>query len=140
MTESINPLAPHDLPWFVTAPGSTDVLYVITLLVVIGIVVFLGVAFFWLHSLPKRMGHRKTQFELVAVLGLISLFTHMHIFWIIGLLLAMIDLPDFIGPQRRIASALEKMAGIPRQPDLPEHGSAVPAPDTEQRDRTPEHA
>ena len=43
------------------------------------------------------MAHKsqKLQFEIVAVLGLISLFTHMHIFWIAGLLLALIDLPDF---------------------------------------------
>ena len=30
-----------------------------------------------------------------SLLGLISLFTGMHIFWFAGLLLAMIDLPDF---------------------------------------------
>jgi hypothetical protein len=140
MTDAINPLAPHVLPWFVTAPGATDVLYVITTLVVIGIVVFLGVAFFWLHSLPERMGHRKTQFELVAVLGLISLFTHMHIFWIIGLLLAMIDLPDFIGPQRRIASALEKMAGTLNQTDALEQPSVTPVTDAQRPDLTKEHA
>ena len=31
-----------------------------------------------LHSLPERMAHKsqKLQFEVVAVLGLISLFTH----------------------------------------------------------------
>ena len=29
------------------------------------------------------------------MLGLIALFTHMHIFWIAGLILAMVDLPDF---------------------------------------------
>jgi len=47
----------------------------------------------------------------VAVLGLISLFTHMHIFWIIGLLLALIDLPDLMSPLRRIADSVEKLAG-----------------------------
>jgi hypothetical protein len=113
MSASLNPLAPHVLPWFITAPGSTDVLFVLATLLVIVMVMLLGVGFFWLHSLPERMGHRKLQFEIVAVLGLISLFTHMHIFWIIGLILAMIDLPDFIGPQRRIAKAVEKIAGIP---------------------------
>lgn len=113
MSQSVNPLAPHDLPWFVTAPGATDGLYVVTTIVVIAATVLLGVFFFWLHSLPERMGHRKLQFEVVAVLGLISLFTHMHIFWIMGLLLALIDLPDFINPLRRIADASEKIAGIP---------------------------
>lgn len=121
MSAEMNPLAPHTLPWFITAPGDTDGLYVFTTILVIVSVVMLGVFFFWLHSLPERMGHKKLQFEIVAVLGLISLFTHMHVFWIIGLLLAIIDLPDFIAPLRRIADASEKIAGIPPevQPALP---------------------
>ena len=44
------------------------------------------------------------------MLGLISLFTHMHIFWIAGLLLAMIDLPDFGTPIRSIAGSVERIA------------------------------
>ena len=60
------------------------------------------------------MAHKsqKLQFEIVAVLGLLALFTHMHIFWVVGLLLALIDLPDFGTPLRRIAGSLEKIAGI----------------------------
>lgn len=119
MSATQNPLAPHVLPWFVTPPGGTDTLYVITTIIVIVSVIMLGVFFFWLHSLPERMGHKKLQFEIVAVLGLISLFTHMHVFWIIGLLLAVIDLPDFINPLRRIAGATEKLAGMkPEEPPL----------------------
>jgi len=65
-----------------------------------------------LHSLPERMAHKsqKLQFEVVAVLGLISLFTHMHIFWIAGLLLALVDLPDFSTPLSSIAGSVEKIA------------------------------
>lgn len=139
-TEPMNPLSPHVLPWFITAPGGTDVLYVLTTLVVIMIVVLLGVGFFWLHSLPERMGHRKLQFEVVAVLGLISLFTHMHIFWIIGLILAMIDLPDFIGPQRRIARAVEKIAGITPEPEQGESMDAAAHDGSKAPARPPEHA
>jgi len=68
------------------------------------------------------MAHRsqKLQLEVVAVLCLISLFTHMHIFWIAGLLLAVIDLPDFGTPLSRIATSAEKIAGIePSQATLP---------------------
>jgi hypothetical protein len=77
-------------------------------------VLMFGILFFRLHSLPERMAHRsqKLQFEIVAVLCLISLFTHMHIFWIAGLLLALIDLPDFGTPLTRIARSTEKIAGI----------------------------
>ncbi len=58
------------------------------------------------------MGHKKLQFEVVAVLGLLSLFTHVHLFWVAGLLLALIDLPDFTTPLKRMAGALEKLSGI----------------------------
>ena len=59
------------------------------------------------------MAHKshKLQFEIVAVLGLLALFTHMHIFWVAGLLLALIDIPDFGKPLRRIAGSVEKIAG-----------------------------
>ena len=105
-----HPVAPSHLPWFVTAPGNTDILYVITTVIVIVSAVLIGVMFFWLHSLPERLGHKKLQFEIVAVLGLISLFTHMHVFWIVGLLLALIDLPDILSPLRRIAVSAERLA------------------------------
>ena len=49
--------------------------------------------------------------EIVAVLALISLFTHNHLFWIAGLLLALIDLPDFSSPMSSIAQSLEKLSG-----------------------------
>ena len=73
-----------------------------------------GNLYLHLHTLPERMAHRghKLQFEIVAVLGLLALFTHIHLFWVIGLLLAMIDLPDFGTPLRRIAGSVEKMAGV----------------------------
>jgi len=114
MTEPLHPAATHHLPSFITAPGETDVLMVIMAVILAFSVLMFGVLFFWLHSLPERMAHRshKLQMELVAVLCLISLFTHMHIFWIAGLLLALIDLPDFGTPLRRIATSAEKMAGI----------------------------
>ena len=70
--------------------------------------------FFRLHTLPERLAHKsqKIQFEIVAVLGLLALFTHIHAFWVAGLLLALIDLPDFGWPLRRIAGSLERIAGI----------------------------
>ena len=36
----------------------------------------------------------------------------MHIFWIIGLILALIDFPDFRSPLMRIAASTEKSAGL----------------------------
>ena len=112
-SDSIHPVAIEHLPMFITPPGQTDVLMVATALVLLAAVLGFGVFFLRLHSLPEHIAHKsdKMQAELVAVLCLISLFTHMHIFWIVGLLLAMIELPDFGGPLNRIAGSAEKLAG-----------------------------
>jgi hypothetical protein len=109
-----HPAATEHLPAFITAPGETDVLMVATTLILAFSVMAFGILFLRLHTLPERMAHRshKLQFEIVAVLGLIALFTHMHIFWIAGLLLAMIDLPDFGTSLSRIAGSTEKIAGL----------------------------
>lgn len=114
VSEALHPAASHHLPSFITAPGETDVLMVVMGLILIVAVLSFGILFFRLHTLPERIAHRghKLQLEIVAVLGLISLFTHMHIFWIAGLLLALIDLPDFSGWLGRIGIAVEKIAGI----------------------------
>src|SRR4029453_16777049 len=115
MSASTHPAASHHLPMFITPPGETHVLMVV-MAVALAIIVFLfGVLFLRLHTLPERIAHRghKLQFEIVAVLGLLALFTHIHLFWVAGLLLALIDLPDFGSPLGRMAGALEKIAGIP---------------------------
>ena len=131
MNEQIHSAAIEHLPSFITAPGSTDVLMVVTALFLAVSVVGFGVLYFRLHSLPEQVAHKgkKVQFEIVAILGLISLFTHMHIFWIVGLLLAFIDIPDFGGFLGRIAGSVERMAGIG-------HGAgkeAAPETDTDTR-------
>jgi hypothetical protein len=114
MAESLHPAAPHHLPSFIAAPGETDVLMVVMgFILLLGILMF-GILFLRLHSLPERVAHKshKIQFEIVAVLCLIALFTHMHIFWVAALLLAMIDVPDFGGSLARIAGSAEKIAGV----------------------------
>ncbi|MCK1639239.1 hypothetical protein IVA95_16905 [Bradyrhizobium sp. 157] len=115
MNNSLHPNAPHQLPGFITAPGDTDILMVVVGIVLIAAVLMVGNLYLRLHSLPERMAHKsqKLQFEIVAVLGLLALFTHIHLFWIAALLLAMIDLPDFGTPLRRIAGSVEKIAGVP---------------------------
>src|SRR6267154_4051258 len=120
--ESLHPSAPHDLPGFITAPGDTDILMVVVGIVLIGSVLAVGNLYLHLHTLPERMAHKsqKFLFEVVAVLGLLALFTHNHLFWVIGLFLAMIDLPDFGTPMRRIARSVEKMAGVAPEPDAAE--------------------
>jgi hypothetical protein len=129
MTVSPHPAATHHLPSFITAPGETDVLMTVMAVVLLLATLGFGILFFRLHALPEQMAHKshKLQFELVAVLCLISLFTHMHIFWIAGLLLAMIDLPDFGTPLNRIARSAESLAGLKPDAEAIEPPAAAPA-------------
>jgi hypothetical protein len=134
MTPSLHPAASHHLPTFITAPGETDVLMVVMAVVLVVAVLTVGILFLRLHTLPERMAHKsqKLQFEIVAVLGLLALFTHVHLFWVAGLLLALIDFPEFGRPLGRIAGSLEKIAGITpgegepeTRVDIPEGGTTV---------------
>jgi hypothetical protein len=110
--------------------------------VLIGLIVGLGVLYFRLHALPEQMMHGKgsrTQFEVVAVLALLALFTHTTAFWIAALLLALVPIPDIATPLYTMAGSLKKMAlGAPAAQDgasTVERGDrpAVPAPAEETR-------
>jgi hypothetical protein len=134
MSESLHPAASHNLPSFITAPGESDWLMTLTAVILFLSVVGFGILFLRIHTMPERVAHKshKVQFEIVAILGLLALFTHMHIFWVAGLLLAFIDLPDFGGAISRIAGSVEKMAGI--KPgggaDLAASGAGEPSGET----------
>ena len=112
MAELLHPTVSSHQPSFITAPGETDVLMVVMGVILLLFVLMVGVLYFRLHALPDRFAHKKVQYEIVCVLALIAMFTHMHIFWIAGLLLAVIDLPDFSSPLKRIAGSTEKIAGL----------------------------
>jgi hypothetical protein len=108
--------AASHVPGFIAGPGETDVLMIIVAVTLIAAVLGFGVFFFWLHSLPERMVHNKIQFDLVAALALLSLFTHIHAFWVAALLIALIDFPtirwpEITAPLNRMANAAERMAG-----------------------------
>jgi hypothetical protein len=139
VSEALHPSAPHDLPGFITAPGDTDILMVVVGIVLIAAVLMVGNLYLRLHALPEQMAHKsqKLQFEIVAVLGLLALFTHIHLFWVIGLLLAMVDLPDFGTPLRSIAGSVNKIAGVSPGNETAEiaaeslpHAVAAEVPDT----------
>jgi hypothetical protein len=104
-----HPLATHHLPIFVTGPGQTDVLMVVMAVILLAAILGAGVFFFWLHSLPERMVHNRVQYDLVAVLALISLFTHIHAFWVAALILALIRIPDVTLPN--LSRPLDSIAG-----------------------------
>lgn len=123
-----NPLATAHLPFFITAPGDTDILFNIMVVVVVGSIIATGVIFLTIHSLPERMAHKskKVQFDIVAVLGLLGLLSHEHAFWVAALLLAFIDLPDFLTPFRRIATSVETIAGQEAAVSRVDHSDSHP--------------
>lgn len=112
MSDQLHSMAPHHLPFFITAPDQTDWLQVAVGILLIAAVLWIGNFYLKLHSLPERIAHKsqKLQFEIVAILGLLALFTHIHLFWIAALLLAFIDIPDFGTPLRSIAGSVERIA------------------------------
>jgi hypothetical protein len=110
---AVNPVAIEHLPVFISQPGQTDYLFVAVIIFLVVAVLAVGNLYFQLHAVPERMAHRtsKVQMEVVAVLALISLFTHNHLFWIAGLLLAFVQIPDFSSPLYSIAQSLGKLSG-----------------------------
>jgi outer membrane biosynthesis protein TonB len=140
--ESIHPAAVKHFPVFIAGPGQTDYLFVATVVLLIASVLVVGNLYLRLHALPEQLAHRgkKVQLEIVAVLALVALFTHQHLFWIAALLLALIPLPDFSTPVASMARSLEKIARdreVGKQPEeqagqapiQPDPGPPVPAPD-----------
>src|SRR5947199_6147985 len=120
LSEQIHPMAPHHLPFYLAPASGTDVLMLVMGVFLVAALIWVGTLYLRLHSLPERMAHKseKLQFEIVAILGLLALFTHIHLFWVAGLLLAMIDIPDFGTPLRSIAGSVEKIADT-----MPDTGS-----------------
>ena len=101
------------MPFFITPPSETDVLFNITLWFVVACIVLTGVVFLTIHSLPERMAHKskKVLLDLIALLCLLALLTHNHFFWFVAIVLAFIDIPDFLTPVNSIANSMESIAG-----------------------------
>ena len=130
MTASPNPAATTHMPFFITAPGDTDVLFNVTLVFVVACIILAGVVFLTIHSLPERMAHKskKILLDLIALLCLLALLTHQHLFWFIAIVLAFIDIPDFLTPVSRIATSVEAIAGQ-EAGDRPEAHSETASPE-----------
>jgi len=92
---TLNPLAPHSLPWFITAPGTTDTLSVMAAVFLTLTILGVGVLYLKIHSLPERSAHAGRKI----------------LFWVAALILAFIDIPDFAGPLRSMAASLGRLSG-----------------------------
>ena len=130
---AMNPAAPHHLPSFITAPGQSDWLMTVMAVFLILAVVSVGLVYLKLHALPEHMAHRtsKVQYQFVAVLALLALFTHNNVFWIAALLLALVELPNFSTPMNSIALSLEKLSGRDRSAEPPSEWNDLLSDDPE---------
>ncbi|WP_270730808.1 hypothetical protein [Shimia sp. Alg240-R146] len=115
---AVHPMAPHFIPsWMPNADGSDPFLIAMAVFVVL-LVLGAGVFYLRLHALPEQMAHGvgSTQIQIISILALLALFTHNNTFWILALLLAAINLPDFLTPLQRISNALERATDSPLPP------------------------
>ena len=135
-TTGAHELAPEHLPGFLPLADGSDWLFTFCVGLVIFFAVGGGVVYLKLHSLPERMVHgaSKAQFQIVAILGLIALFTHQNIFWIAALLLAAFTFPDFLTPITSGARSLAALAGRRYEDDLEDddEDAKVTSPDVAQ--------
>ena len=129
---ALNPLAPDHLPYFIPGPDGSDPMMHTAIYFLIFFAFVGGVLYLHMHSLPERMshGHSRTQFQIVAILALLALFTHENIFWIIALLLAATTLPDFLTPVTSGARSLASLAGRLYEGDEPREDDIGHVPGT----------
>jgi len=103
----------HDnLPFYITGPGESDILFTAVTISLIAIVVGFGALYFTIQAIPDRIakGTSKAQMQLVGLLALISLFTMNNLYWMAAILLAAIRIPDFMAPLTDIARSLRSRA------------------------------
>lgn len=93
--------APHDpLPFFITGPGDSDILFFLVGVVLVLALIGFGALYFTIQAIPDKMasGANKAQLQIVGILGLISLFTMNNAFWIAALLLAAVPISSIVLP------------------------------------------
>jgi multisubunit Na+/H+ antiporter MnhF subunit len=134
-----HPAAIDHVPGFIASPGAPDILLGVMAVVLAGAVLATGVLFFWLHSLPERLVHKSTKvhLDIVAVLALLSLFTHMHIFWVAALLIALVKIPDFSFFTRHLQSATTSLSRIADAQAKSEGSSTKPTESPSDGERKP---
>ena len=101
------------LPFYITAPGETDVLFGAVAVTPVAILIGFGALYFTIQAIPDRIvkGTSKAQMQLVGLLGLISLFTMNNLYWVAAILIAAVRIPDFMTPLKDIARSMRVQAG-----------------------------
>lgn len=96
------------LPFFLRPPDETDVLFIVVGVVLAFTIVGLGTLSLTFRGWPDRLakGANKSQIQLVAILGLLSLITFNNYLWLAALVLAVVRFPDIVTPLRDIAAGV----------------------------------
>jgi len=118
MRETADIVVQEHLPFFITGPGDSDILFSAVTIALVLILIGFGALYFTIQAIPDRLveGTSKAQMQLVGILGLISLFTMNNAFWVAALLLAAIRIPDLVTPFKSISRSLKKLTVVDRQP------------------------
>lgn len=93
-------VAPDPAPFFISGPGSTDLLLYLVAFALVAILLGFGALYFTIQAIPDRLasGTSKAQLQIVGILGLLSLFFMNNAFWIAALLLAAIPFSKIVLP------------------------------------------
>jgi phosphatidylglycerophosphate synthase len=112
-------MSTENIPGYLAGADSDPLMIAMAIILVI-IILIAGVLYFKLHAVPEHIAHGKnhTQIQLIAILTILALFTHNNIFWIAALVLAVVELPDFLSPLKSIAKSLETIAKAKGGSDL----------------------
>ena len=114
------------LPFFITAPGESDLLFSAVVVFLILVAIGFGALYFTIQAIPDRLadGASKVQLQIVGLLGLLSLFTMNNAFWVAALLLAAVRIPDIVTPLREISIEMRRNREAEVPPvGLPEEAS-----------------
>ena len=110
--EVVHELAPHYLPVYVPGADGSDPIMFWTGIGLLVIILLLGIGYLTLHALPEHMATEtnRAQFQLVSILAILALFTHNNLYWVAALVLAVVQIPDFVTPLKSIARSLIRIS------------------------------
>ncbi len=108
MNETAHLTRPDPLPFFIAAPDETDIVFIAVGVILAVTIVVLGTLSLTFRGWPDRLAHgaNKSQIQLVAILGLLSLITFNNYLWLAALVLAVVRVPDIVTPLRDIAASV----------------------------------
>ena len=112
MNETSALVVREHLPFYITGPGESDILFAAVAVALVLVIIGFGAFYFTIQAIPDRMvkGSSKAQMQIVGLLGLISLFTMNNIYWVAALLIAAVRIPDFVSLFKSQARSQKKMS------------------------------